>query len=594
MPFKRPGLLAALVAAGFLTAPADSRAGNEADLTVSDFYHQPPTPDLLHSPPRKSEGMARFLDNLLDGRTLPIPCASSLLQELRRHRDALADSTREALRSLSQPPVLDSDGNRPTRDGRYTIHYTVDPESPDAVVTADKDFNGVPDIVDQVEEALALAQGTISERLGWPAPASRIQGEPYDVYLVNLGEGRQGFTPVERENLSTRQDDAFSHMVLDSRLDGNALKAAVAHQYAHASLYELSTRAPAWWAEATAAWLEVQVTGDPSPHREAVARRLERMSSSLASDSLVLSLGNLLWTSLLADRWEGRGEELRQIWLESSLRSGEPLLPLLDEVLRRTGEGTLAEAFQDYTRWALFTGPRDDGNHFRLGGLFPPLVQRVNHQNFPAESASLETVEPLGAAVIRFEGDGKPGGLRIRFEGEVPSLLQVDLVITSSGETHPHLVDMNLDDRGRGEVGIPWRNVREAVMIVRYPALDGTSARFHYVAQLDPLYPFDLSSFGALASPGGITLQWTTARETDLLGWNIYRSDRPSGPFRRLNPLAVPSGSDTVEETDYLYQDTSAQKDHRYYYQVEAITVLGLPERSFVLSARASGDEAVP
>jgi len=56
----------------------------------------------------------------------------------------------------------------------------------------------------------------------------------------------------------------------------------------------------------------------------------------------------------------------------------------------------------------------------------------------------------------------------------------------------------------------------------------------------------------------------------------------------------VPSGSDTVEETDYLYQDTSAQKDHRYYYQVEAITVLGLPERSFVLSARASGDEAVP
>ena len=124
-------------------------------------------------------------------------------------------------------------------------------------------------------------------------------------------------------------------------------------------------------------------------------------------------------------------------------------------------------------------------------------------------------------------------------------------------------------------------------MIVRHAALEGAPARFRYSASIDPLYPFDLASFSALTSPGGITLQWATSCETDVLGWNVYRSSQPGGPFVKLNEMPLPSGADTLEETDYLYQDSAVQPRHRYFYRVEAITILGLPGSSMTLSAQS-------
>ncbi len=586
MSLKRCAVLVLFSSFGVFSLTPEVLGAAEQDLNLSDLYRESPAGATLSST-RKADGIAAALDNLLGGRVLPIPCASTLLQDARRHPAALGETASEAVRILSQRPALDHDGTRPTRDGRSTIHYSLDPLTADAVPGTDRDFNGIPDIVDQVEEALERSQQIITEQLGWPSLASGPRGERYDIYLVNLGGTRQGFTVSDRDIPSTLRDDSLSHIILDVHLEGEALFSAMAHQYAHASLLGLSGRVPAWWTEATASWLEIQVTGDLTPHTSPLSKRLERMDTSLTSDSLLLSMGNSLWASFLADRREGRGEEIRQIWLEASLRSGEPLLPLMDEVLRRMDLGTLPEAYRDYTRWCLFTGTRDDGDHFRLGSLYPPLTPRTTHQGSPAESSGLESVDPLGAAIIRFEGDGSRGGLKIRFDAEVPSLLQVDLVITPVGRPRPHLVELELDDRGHGEVGIPWRGVREAILIVRNPGLGGAPARFRYTAQMDPVYPFDLASFSAVPSRAGITLQWETTREIDVLGWNVYRGSSPSETFQRVNPVTLPRGADSLEETDYLYQDSSVQAGRRYYYLVEAITVTGLPERSIVLSARA-------
>jgi len=577
-----------------LSLTAEVWGASEQDFNLSDLYRDPAagsTPALS----RKTEGVGGALDTLLGGRSLPIPCATSVLLDTRRHGAQLGASASEALRILSLRPALDHDGTRPTRDGRSTIHYSLDPSSADAVSGTDRDFNGIPDIVDQVEEALERAQKTLTEELGWPVLASGPRGERYDIYLVNLGGSRQGFTVSDRDIPATPRDDSLSHIILDAHLEGETLLSAVAHQYAHASLLSLSGRAPAWWTEATASWLEIQVTGDLAQHARPLSRRLERMDAPLASDSLLLSMGDSLWASFLADRHEGRGEEIRQIWLEISLRSGEPLLPMMDEVMRRTNSGTLSEAFRDYTRWSLFTGTRDDGDHFRLGSLYPPLIPRASHRGAPAESNGLESVDPLGAAIIRFEGDGSRGGMKLRFDAETPSLLQVDLIITPLGKPRPHLVELELDDRGHGEVGVPWHGVREVILIVRHPGLGGAPARFRYSTQMDPLYPFDLASFSAVPSRAGITLQWETAREIDVLGWNVYRGTIPSeASFQRVNPVTLPSGADSLEETDYLYQDSSVQPGRRYYYLVEAITVTGLPERSIILSARAPDDKSRP
>ena len=572
-------LAGALILSCFSWLPAAAGSA-DTDLKISDFYKETPgRAETVAS--RKPDGPARALDIVLDGKILPIPCASSLLQDLRRHREALGETTRDALRSLRQRPAIDRDGARATRNGRYTIHYSLD----DPIASSDRDSNGVTDRVDQIEATLELAEAILVEKLGWPAPASGVRGGRYDVYLVDLGAARRGFTISDRENASTPQDDASSHVVLDAALDGDALTSAVAHQMAHAALLGLSTKAPLWWTEATAAWMELQVTGNPAPQREPVAHRLQHMDVSLATDSLLLAAGNSLWTSFLADRREDRGEAIRQIWTELSLRSNEPLLPLMDEVLRRSGQGSLVASYGDFTRWSLFTGSRDDGDHFRFGALYPAL-ETASHA-FPAESAGMESVDPLGASIVRFAGDGARGGLRIKVDAELPSPVEAEIIITPFGAARPHRVEMSFDTRGHAEAGVPWQGVKEAVMIVRHAALEGAPARFRYAVQFDPLYPFDLASFSAQPSAGGITLQWATSRETDVLGWNVYRSSQPGGPFLRLNELPLPSGADTLEETDYLYQDASVQPHHRYFYLVEAITVLGLPERSMALSAQS-------
>ena len=577
-----------------LLSPAALPAPADGDLRLSDFTRETPGGSPAFAP-RKGEGMGRTLDLLLAGRTLPIPCASSLLLELRRSGEALPYPVRDSLRILSLRPALPHDGTHLSRDGRFVIHYTLDAGSPDSIDGADSDLNGVPDRVDRVEAALDLAVEVLAAEMSWPLPASDPRSDHYDVYLVNLGPGRGGFTVLDREIAATYRSDAPSHIVVDGRMDPSQMEAAVIHQFAHASLLTLSTGAPAWWTEATAAWMETRVTRNPSPHRDALARRLERLDLSLAGDSLLLSLGNSLWVSFLAEREGGDGEAVRQIWLEQSARGAEPFLDLLDGVLRRNDGGGTAGAFREYTRWTLFTGPRDDSAHFLLGPLFPPLVPRSTHEVLPAESPGYEPVEPMGAAVHRLVGDGSRGGARFRFEVEVPSLLEVDLVVTpSEGDRRPYLVEMDPDPAGRAEVGVPWRGVAEAMVIVRNPAPGGKPIRYRFTATLDPLFPYDLSSLAALPSGAGITLQWSTGREADLLGWNVYRSSGPNGPFLRINPVTLPSGGDSQEETDYIYQDSSAAEGRRYFYLVEGITVQGLPERSFPVSAESPEPDPFP
>ncbi|HMC83412.1 MAG TPA: hypothetical protein VKL61_09285, partial [Candidatus Polarisedimenticolia bacterium] len=499
------------------------------DLRPSDLYQETvPGNASAHRP----DALGEAFRNLLGEREIPIPCASSLLLDLRRHPENLSVQSREALRLLTVRPTLSGDEALQTRDGRYTIHYTTDPSSPDSIGAADHDLNGVPDRIDQVSVALEQAAAVLSGKLGWPAPSAGARADRYDVYLVNLGPAKGGYAVQDRDPVSGPREDSPSHIVLDSHLEDPLLQAAVAHQFAHASLLALSARSPVWWTEATATWLETKVTDDPTSYQTAASRRLERLDLSLTADSLLLAMGDALWVSFLADRSENGPDRVHQIWTDLSLRNSEATETVLGDALAREDREGIAGLYRQFTRWALFTGPRDDGAHFRQGGLFPPLSPRATHEIFPADSAGNESVEPLGAAIYRFVGNRSRGGLRIHLESDAGAKLEMDLVMTPAGESRrSYLVELRPDGEGRAEVGIPWHDVAEAHLIVRNGATGGGAIQFRYRAQMDPLFPYDLSSFTANPSPAGITLQWSTDREIDLLGWNVFRGSSPGGPF---------------------------------------------------------------
>jgi hypothetical protein len=94
----------------------------------------------------------------------------------------------------------------------------------------------------------------------------------------------------------------------------------------------------------------------------------------------------------------------------------------------------------------------------------------------------------------------------------------------------------------------------------------------------DVQYPtaVTVTSFNAHPGGGKIHLEWQTAIELDLLGFNLYRSTSLAGDREQLNlnviQAAVPGD---YQGADYDYMDTQVQPGTSYYYWLEAVPVAG-------------------
>jgi hypothetical protein len=86
--------------------------------------------------------------------------------------------------------------------------------------------------------------------------------------------------------------------------------------------------------------------------------------------------------------------------------------------------------------------------------------------------------------------------------------------------------------------------------------------------RMDPLSP--PGNLNAAAAGGGVTLNWGASSDS-VLGYHIYRSDSPSGPFARLNSLLV-------EGTTFT--DTSVSSN-TYSYMVRAVALQATPSGSY-------------
>jgi beta propeller repeat protein len=67
----------------------------------------------------------------------------------------------------------------------------------------------------------------------------------------------------------------------------------------------------------------------------------------------------------------------------------------------------------------------------------------------------------------------------------------------------------------------------------------------------------------AIGSPAGVSLSWATDPESDIVGYNVYRSGSADGTFEKLNTTSVLSTPS--------YSDASAPKGEVSYYRVTAV-----------------------
>lgn len=516
-----------------------------------------------------AEGPGAILAALAGVDSFPAACATPIL--IAPGKADAGESFRSTLALLTATPIRPDERVIPTRDGRFLLH---------ALLTPARESGHGAESVARFSEALQAARAYLTGTLGFADPAPGP--DRLAVYLVRLGHGVEGYAVPA--GAAARGSAAF--VVLDSGLSADRVMPAALHQLAHLALFD-AARADAWWHEATAAYLTLAATGDLEAQRPALAAALASPADGLMSDALGGMQGNLLWPLFLAER-TGDPDVVRQIWLEMAESMLDPL-EAADQVLRRQHGLDGTAALRERAIWNLYTGNRADGLHFAGARAMPEAPILGLAPALPITLGPIDSIEPAGSLAFRLPSDHAQGSLLLdaRGDGGRPG---ADLLVFYPGESQPALIPVPFDGP-TGRVLIPWADAREVWIILRNDSFGPRAepSRFDVHLGRNPLAPFDLAAFTATPLGGGVSLEWTTASEEGLLGWNVLRATEPTGPFTRINGVAVPAMGDGRNDTGYLFVDENARAGRRYYYALEGVTVAGLPQRTHVTSARPAG-----
>lgn len=104
--------------------------------------------------------------------------------------------------------------------------------------------------------------------------------------------------------------------------------------------------------------------------------------------------------------------------------------------------------------------------------------------------------------------------------------------------------------------------------------------------------PVTLSSFTAKPSAKGVTLRWTTETETRHLGWNIYRSEKRDGDYKKINARLIRAFGNSNVRKSYEYLDEGVIAGRKYYYYLQGIDFNGNASKSKVISVLANYNQA--
>ncbi len=72
-----------------------------------------------------------------------------------------------------------------------------------------------------------------------------------------------------------------------------------------------------------------------------------------------------------------------------------------------------------------------------------------------------------------------------------------------------------------------------------------------------------------------VSLCWTTASESDNLGFHIYRSDSANGTYELVSDHLLPGAGNSSSQKNYSYLDAEVQAGRTYYYKIADVNYQG-------------------
>ncbi len=511
---------------------------------------------------------------LSGGAPMPVPCLSPLVQSLLDDPASGSPAARRAMSLLQSNSHLHAERRLVEPDGT-AIRFTLLKSSFDRIDPRDEDDDGRPDLVEAVLGGVAEARRLFGTRLGLPVPDS------VEVLLADLGADLEGYT------VPAGGSDGRPLLVVDASPAGTpaTARAAVIHQFAHATAIASGAHMPPEWGEALATWAAVRIDGvSDAKIATLLAARLPSLEQGLESDSLELAAGNALWLAFLDEAY-GPGTLRDAV---DALSGGLPATTAFDVALRRATGTSLTSAFREFQLWALLVGDRSNGQHFSFADRLAAPRFASEHDGLPALSVQTDPpVAALGAAAVLLRPAESHGGVSVRFEGEAPGRWEADVLLVAVGGALRR-IPLELDGDGRGRVDLPLAGLSEAILLVRNLETESdTARRYAWSAQALHGFPFELASLDALHAGRNETLiVWETAAEHGLIGFNVLRFDEDGAQPVRVNAVWIPALGDEQTAASYQFLDATALPGVPYTYRIEGITDTGLSSASDPVTPR--------
>jgi hypothetical protein len=500
----------------------------------------------------------------------PLGCLTPHVQRRAAPRLSANPAVRRALALLQRRSYSGVERIVHAGDGT-PVAYTDEPTAFDRVCPVDLDGDGTPDLVQRAVDGLNQARSLLVDQMHLTGPGK------LDVVLLELGAGLEGYL--------LSNDDGATIVLDGSRgADGDAIRAAAAHQYAHAVASAVGSHMPPEWGEALASWTTLELAGEPDGVISALfSTRLERLGDGLLSHDLELAAGNAIWFAFLKEAY---GLTAVSVAVQELARGGSPA-SALDRALGRVSDDDLATAFREFQLWSILVGPRADPFHFSFAHRLAPPRFASTTQGLPALSVHADpSLAVWGAAQIRIVPDSVDGGLGVRFEGGFGAVWEADLLLLDTAGALRRLA-LDLTAEGWGEANVPLDGVVEALLLVRnVKSQDGAEHRYTYAAHRERAYPFEMASIEAHQLDDGVGLEWETSSEKDLVGFNLLRVREGGGVEIAVNPVWIPALGDLDEATSYQFVDRGVEAGVAYIYRVQGITVDGLTSLSEPLVVR--------
>lgn len=88
--------------------------------------------------------------------------------------------------------------------------------------------------------------------------------------------------------------------------------------------------------------------------------------------------------------------------------------------------------------------------------------------------------------------------------------------------------------------------------------------------------PVEMQLFSVTGEISKITVEWTTATETNNAGFNIYRALSENGEKQLVNDKIISGSINSQSENKYRYEDTEFEVDVTYYYWLADISLDGV------------------